>query len=133
MALNFPDVGENIALEAIVNKTAPQNLILKLYSNNITPSDTDTAGTYTEATFAGYTAATLTGASWGSASGGTITYGSQQTFTRSSTGTVENIYGYFVVQASSGTLVYSERDASAPFPVTNSGDAIKITPTISAN
>ena len=133
MALNFPDVGENIALEALVNKTAPQNLVLKLYSNNITPSDSDTAGTYTEATFAGYAAITLTGASWGAASGGTITYGSQQTFTRSSTGTTENIYGYFCIQTTSTTLVYSERDANAPFAVTNNGDAIKITPTISAN
>lgn len=133
MALNFPDTGENIALEALVNKTAPQNLVLKLYSNNITPSDTDVAGTYTEATFAGYSAITLTGASWNAASGGSIAYGSQQTFTRSSTGAAENIYGYFVVQATSGTLVYSERDASAPFAVTNNGDAVKITPTITAN
>lgn len=133
MALNFPDVGENIALEAIVNKTAPQNLVLKLYSNNITPSDTDTAATYTEATFAGYSAITLTGASWNSASSGSISYSSQQTFTRSTTGTLENIYGYFVVQASSGILVYSERDGAGPFPVTNAGDAIKLTPTITAN
>ena len=133
MALNFPNTGENIALEALVNKTAPQNLVLRLYSNNITPSDTDTAGTYTEATFAGYSAITLTGASWGAASAGTITYGSQQTFTRSTTGTAENIYGYYVTQATSGTLVYSERDGAAPFAVTNAGDAIKITPTISAN
>lgn len=133
MALNVPDVGENIALEALVNKTAPQNLTLKLFSNNITPSDTDVAGTYTEATFAGYASISLTGASWGAASAGTITYGSQQTFTRSTTGTTENIYGYYVIQAVSGILVWSERDASAPFAVTNSGDAIKLTPTISAN
>ena len=133
MALNFPDTGENIALETLVNKTAAQNLVLKLYSNNITPSDTDVAGTYTEATFSGYAAATLTGATWGAAAGGTITYGAQQTFTRNSTGAAENIYGYYVIQTTSGTLVYSERDGSAPFAVTNNGDAIKITPTISAN
>ena len=133
MALSFPDVGENLALEMIVNKTAAQNLVLKLYSSNTTPAEGDTAGTYTENTFTGYAAITLTGASWGTASGGTITYGSQQTFTRSTTGSAENIYGYYVVQATSGTLVYSERDASAPFAVTNSGDAIKLTPTITAN
>ena len=62
MPLNFPDVGENIALEAIVNKTAPQNLVVRLFRNNITPSDTDVAGTYTEAVFPGYAAITLTGA-----------------------------------------------------------------------
>jgi hypothetical protein len=133
MALNFPDVGENIALEAVVNKTAPQNLSLKLYSNNITPSDTDVAGTYTEATFAGYAAKTLTGATWNAASGGSISYSAAQTFTRTSTGVAENIYGYYVVQAVSGILVYSERDASAPFAITNNGDAITLTPTISAN
>lgn len=132
MALNVPNTGENIALEALVNKTAPQNLVLKLYQNNITPSDTDTAGTYTEATFGGYSAATLTGASWEAASAGTITYGSQQTFTCNGS-TPNSIYGYFVVQATSGTLVYSERASGAPLSVTNNGDAVKITPTISAD
>lgn len=132
MALNFPDVGENLSLEMIVNKTAPQNLVLKLYKNNITPSDTDTAATYTEAAFGGYAAITLTGASWGTASSGTITYGAQQTFTCNATAT-DDIYGYYVVQAVSGTLLYSERDAAAPLAIRNSGDAIKITPTISAN
>ena len=92
MALNFPDSGENLVLEMMVNKTAPQNLVLRLFKNNITPSDTDTAGTYTEATFPGYAAITLTGASWNAASGGTISYGAQQTFTCSGTST-DDIYG----------------------------------------
>lgn len=132
MALNFPDTGENLSLEMIVNKTAPQNLLLKLYKNNITPSDTDTAGTYTEATFPGYSAITLTGASWNAAASGTIAYSAQQTFTCSGAAT-DDIYGYYVVQAVSGTLLYSERDGAAPFAIRNSGDAVKITPTISAN
>ena len=131
MALNFPDVGENLALEMITNKTAPQNLVLKLYKNNITPSDADTAATYTEADFTGYSAITLTGASWGAASGGTIAY-AQQTFTCSGASS-DSIYGYFVIQTTSTVLLYSERDASAPFTVTVSGDAVKVTPTISAN
>jgi len=131
MALNFPDVGENLALEMITNKTAPQNLVLKLYKNNITPSDTDTAATYTEADFTGYSAITLTGASWGAASGGTIAY-AQQTFTCSGVSS-NSIYGYFVIQTTSTVLLYSERDASAPFTVAVSGDAVKVTPTISAN
>lgn len=132
MALNVPDVGENIALEALVNKTAPQNLVLRLYKNNITPADSDTAATYTEATFPGYAAITLTGASWNAAAAGSIAYSAQQTFTCSGVST-DDIYGYYITQAVSGVLVYSERDASAPFAVRNSGDAIKITPAISAN
>lgn len=132
MALNVPDVGENIILEMITNKTAAQNLVLRLFKNNITPSDTDTTATYTEATFPGYSAITLTGASWNAASAGTIAYSAQQTFTCSGTAT-DDIYGYYVNQTTSTILAWSERDASAPFAIRNSGDAVKITPTISAN
>lgn len=133
MALNFPDVGENLVLDMIVNKTAPQNLSLRLFASNTTPADTDTAVTYTEATFAGYAAITLTGATWNSAASGSISYSAQQTFTRSSTGVTENIYGYYVTQVTSTILLYSERDAAAPVAMTNNGDNIKITPTIGAN
>lgn len=131
MALLFPNSGENLVLEMIVNKTAAQNLVLKLFSSNTTPSETDTAGTYTEATFSGYAAITLTGASWGAAST-TIAY-AQQTFTHNGGGVSNSIYGYFVVQVTSGTLLYAERDASAPFTLTNNGDNVKITPTIAAD
>ena len=132
MALNVPHTGENLILEMMVNKTAAQNLVLKLFKNNNTPADTDTAATYTEAAFTGYAALNLTGATWNAAAGGTITYSAQQTFTCSGA-SAESIYGYFIVQATSTVLVWSERDASAPFAIANSGDAVKITPTISAN
>jgi hypothetical protein len=130
MALVFPDVGENIVLEALVNKTAPQNLVLRLYTSDTTPGESDTAGTYTEATGNGYSAITLTGASWGAASGGSIAY-AQQTFTFS--GALGNVYGYYMTQASSGTLVYAERFTDGPYNIVNNGDQIKITPTITAS
>jgi uncharacterized protein YlxW (UPF0749 family) len=44
-----------------------------------------------------------------------------------------SIYGYYIVQATSGVLMWSERDVSAPFTVAVVGDAIKITPQIGAN
>lgn len=131
MTINVPDVGENLVLEMITNKTAAQDLSLRLYQNNITPSDTDTAATYTVANFTGYANIALTGASWNAASGGSIAYGSQQTFTL--TGGSNSIYGYYVVQSVSGVLLYSERDPSAPFNMSVSGDNIKVTPTITAN
>lgn len=65
MALNFPDVGENLALEAVVGKTNATALTVRLYKSNTTPSDSDTAATYTESTFTGYSAATLTAGTWG--------------------------------------------------------------------
>ena len=131
MALNFPDVGENLALEAVVGKTNATALTVRLYKSNTTPSDSDVAATYTESTFTGYAAAALTAGTWGAASAGTITYGAQLTFTCSGA-SAESVYGYYVTNAG-GVLLYSERDASAPFVIANSGDAVKLTPTISAN
>ncbi len=130
MTLLVATVGANLALEHIVNKTAPENLILKLFKSNTTPANGDTAATYTEATFPGYAAITLTGASWGAASARSIAY-AQQTFTCSGVAT-DDIYGYYLVGATSTTLYWAERDASAPFAVRVSGDAVKITPTITA-
>lgn len=134
MTLLVQNNGEGDFLSYGLNKGTPENLILRLYANNITPAETDTAGTYTEATFTGYSAATLTGASW------TITEGApssaayaQQTFTRSSTGSTESEYGYYYTRASSGRIVCSERFSDGPYAMTNNGDNIKITPTITAD
>ena len=133
MALRVTDEGEVIALKALLNHTAGQNLVLKLYQNNITPADTDTAATYTECTFTGYVNLTLTGASW------TVTPGApavasyaQQTFTSSADQAAQNAYGYFLTQLGSGTLVYAERFTGAPFVIQNNGDNIKVTPRITA-
>ena len=62
--LVVPD-GEGDGLQYFVNKAAPENLVLRLYQSNTTPAETDTAATYTEATFTGYAPITLTGSSWG--------------------------------------------------------------------
>lgn len=135
MTLLVPNNGEGDALAALVNKTTATDPILRLYSSNTTPAETDTAGTYTEATFAGYASITLTGSSWGAPSEGapsSISY-AQQTFTRSSTGTTENIYGYYVTRTTSGRIAWAERFSDGPYPITNNGDNIKITPTITAD
>lgn len=130
MSLVVPDQGENIILEAIVNKTAPQNLILKLYTNDVTPGESDTEATYTEANGAGYGAKTLGGASWNAASSGSISY-PKQTF--SFTGALGNVYGYFMVQATSGKLVYAERFADGAINIQSSRDFIEITPALTAS
>jgi hypothetical protein len=135
MALLVQNDGEVIALEALVNKTAPQNLILKLFQNNVTPAETDIASGYTEATFTGYGPITLTGASWGAASAGapsSIAY-AQQTFTSSAGAQSQAIYGYYLVQASSGKVVLAERFSDGPYTIVNLGDQIKVTPTITAD
>ena len=132
MPLNVPDVGENKILEMLVNKTAPENLVLKLFKNNITPADTDTAATYTEAVFPGYVAVTLAGITWAAAAAGSISYSAQQSFTATGV-SVDDIYGYYIIQVTSLVLIWSERDGAAPFAIRVSGDKVQITPAIGAN
>ncbi len=129
----IPNHGESDALSYFVNKSAPTNLILKLFKNDKTPAEGDVAADYTECDFAGYSAITLTGASWNVVEGApsSASY-AQQTFTN--TGAVaQSVYGYFLVRATSGRIAYAERFTGAPFIVQNNGDEIKITPTITVD
>lgn len=134
MGLVLPNQGEKIALEALVAKTAGQNLILKLFKSNTTPGETDTEATYTEADFTGYSAITLTAANW-SVSEGAPSEASyaQQTFTSTAGSQNQPVYGYYLVQVTSGKLVWAERFSDGPYTIVNSGDAIKITPKITAD
>lgn len=134
MALLVPNTGEVIALSLLVNKTSPENLVYRLYATNVTPSETDTAATFTEATGGGYAAITLTGASW-TVTGGAPTSAAyaQQTYTFTGALTTNaTIYGYFVTQATSGTLVLAEAFTTNFTPASN-GDTIKLTPQITAD
>jgi hypothetical protein len=137
MALVTCDQGEAIVLSLLVNKTTTytqQDLKLKLFSSNTTPGESDTEGSYTECTWTGYSAVTLTGANW------TITPGAptsasypQVTFTSSAGSQSQSVYGYYIVQATSGKLVWAERFSDGPYVIVNNGDAIKVTPTITAD
>jgi len=108
MSTTLPDVGEVKALDDWLGTTTPEAQTLKLYSNNITPAEGDTAGTYTECSGSGYAAKALARATWNAASTAagltTKTYPAQ-VFTFSAAITV---YGYFIVGATSGTLLWSE-------------------------
>lgn len=131
MSLLIPNNGEGDALQYFVNRAAPENLVLRLFSNNITPAETDTAATYTELAVAGYAAITLTGASWAAPSEGapsSIAY-AQQTFNFSGAG---SLYGYYMTRFTSGRIALAERDPAGIFTFA-SGDAYKVTPQITAD
>lgn len=127
MALVVPNVGEGKMLALIL----AGDLTLKLYKNDVTPGEGDTAGTYTVADFTGYANVTLTGGVWSVTEGGPsyATY-AQQTFASTLGGQSQNIYGYYVVHAASGILLWAERFAGAPYAIINNGDSIKVTPYI---
>ena len=107
-----------------------QALTLRLFKNDVTPGETDTAPTYTEATFTGYAAVSLASGDW------TLTPGApssavcaQKSFTSSADQAAQTIYGYYLTENGGNTLVASERFATSPV-VANNGDVVKVTPTL---
>lgn len=132
MALLVPDEGEIDALEYYTNRASPQNLVLKLFTSNTVPAETDTPTSYTEATFTGYAALTLTGATWTAPSGDpkTTTY-PEQTFTSTADQAEQLIYGYFMTRVTSGKLALVERFDAGPYSIKYNGDKLRLTPTIS--
>jgi len=133
MALLIPNTGEVIALNYLVNKAAPENLVYRAFCNNVTPAETDTAVTYVEAAGGGYVSKTLTGASWVTTGGApsTAAYAEQTwTFTGPLTTNII-IYGYFVTRVTAGDLVLAE--ALPSFTPASNGDTWKLTPQITAD
>lgn len=133
MALVVANVGELLLLEWSLKSTStPENLILKLYKNDVTPSQSSVAGDFTVADFTGYSNKTLSRGSWASpttVSNKASTSYAAQTFTNS--GTAQTIYGYYVVGATSGTLIWAERFSAAR--TLNNGDSVTVTPSLTAN
>lgn len=132
MTLVLANVGETITLEAMVAKTAGQNLVLRLYKNNYIPVEASTAANFTEADFTGYSPVTLTAANWNTVAGdpSTLDY-AKQSFTSSVGGQSQEVYGYYLTQVTSGKLVWAERFTSAPYTIVNNGDVIEVTLNIS--
>lgn len=130
MALLVPDVGERELLGRMLNKNAPDNVVLHLYTNNQTPAEGDTTANYTESTGTGYAAITLTGASWtiATVAGTTTAAYAQQTFTY--TGAEPNIYGYYVTNLAGTTLLWVEKFTDGPYAIPSGGGSVKITPRI---
>jgi hypothetical protein len=135
MSLVVPNTAEILMLKYIVNAAATDgtepgpsggNRILRLYSNNITPSNTTVLGGITETTAAGYTPITLTGSSWTISTSAGVTTASyaQQTFSFT---TGVSIYGYYVTtQGGSPQLLWAERFTASPYVLPSGGGEIEI-------
>jgi hypothetical protein len=123
MALLMPTEGEQLSLQRILN--GGDNAKIHLYSDDVTPSDSDTVASYTLITDPA--AITLTGGSWDFSSvPGEASY-AEQTFTFSGSGTA---YGYVITNNAGDTILWAERFTDAPFNIGTDGGSIKVTPTI---
>jgi len=91
-----------------------ENLTLKLFKTDVTPTATSVEGDFTEADFTNYTSKTLTRAGWNAAAtvGGKAEaeYGTVQTWTCGASG--NTIYGYLIIGATSNVLLWAEKLAT---------------------
>ncbi len=104
-------------------------LKLHLYSNNFSPTTSTVIGDYTECTFPGYSSQDIS--NW--AAPVTTSHVTQMladaiTFTRSTTGTSQNVYGYFVTNAAGSVPYWGELDPAGPRVLTSAGDSVTVTP-----
>jgi microcystin-dependent protein len=86
---------------------------------------------FTEASFAGYAAKALTGGSWTTTAGdpSAATY-ADQTWTRSSTGTAQSVYGVYYTLTSGGALQWFEQFEDGPVVFEFINDDLTLTPTL---
>lgn len=128
-ALLVPDEGEVELLDKMLKDalSVDENYTLKLYKTDVTPAESDTNASYTIADFTDYTSKTLARTTWAGAStsaGTTSTTYTQQSWTCGASG--NTIYGYWVVGATSGEVLWAEKFATAR--VLASGDTLNLTP-----
>lgn len=127
VTLLVPDEAEGTMLQVLVGLNASEEWVLKLYVNDRTPAAGDTEADYTEASGFGYAAIPLVAASWVLTLGGPSWVGyPQQTFTF--TGALGLLYGYYLVQASSGKIMGAERFPDPLPEILVNGDYVKVTP-----
>jgi hypothetical protein len=112
----------------LAKDTTVKTLTLRLFSNNITVTETTKETELTELTLTnGYSAKALTGSSWSaSVTGSSFTY---PTVTWTFTGPNGNVYGYYVTN-SAGSLILAEKFPSGPYNVQNNGDIINVNLTL---
>lgn len=127
MAIVIPNVAEVAVLNFFLTT---EDLFLRLFSNNVTPSETSTAASFTQVAGGGYSQITLDKDDWTVTSGDpTFAVQAQKTFAFTGATTAPStIYGYYVVNAA-GVLQWAERFPGANVPFTPiAGSSIKITP-----
>jgi hypothetical protein len=124
MSLVLVNQGEQRMLEQFLNAEAHT---LRLYSNDKTPGETDTEAGYTEVTDGGYASKVLAVSGW-TVTPGAPTEGTYAQQIWTFTGSVGNVYGYFVTRDADSKLQWAERFTDGPYNIQNNGDQIKVTP-----
>ena len=119
-------IPNTIEVEVLTTMVTPA-LTIRLYGNNATPSQTSTAGSFTEISGGGYLAQVLTFANWTITSGDPSAAQYNTVSEWDFTGVINapgTIYGYFVTRNSDGKLMWAERFPTALVPFIPIGGSV---------
>lgn len=130
MALVFPNSGEAYAVEVLVNKTAQENMLIKLFVNSQAIAEATAPSSLTEMSAGnGYSAKMITPSSWATTVGDpSYVQAPQQSWTF--TASLGPVHGYFIVGSATGKLIAAEQFSDGPYNIVRSGDIINLTPRI---
>ncbi len=126
MTIIVPNVGEI----AIARRFLNQALTLKLFSNNVIPSESDDSNTYVEVSGGGYVAKSLDYNTWVISSNAVCTYPSQDFSFTAATDSPGTVFGYYIIDPN-GTPLWAERFPTTILPFVPLNDTlIQVTPRI---
>lgn len=124
--------GELVLLGWTLRDTSvTDDIKLKLFRTDVTPSATSTVASFTEANFTDYTEKTLSRGSWGAPT--TVSGKASSTYADQSwtAGSAQTIYGYYVTNDAEDTLLWAEKfDTARSLGI---GDTLVITPKFTGN
>ncbi len=126
-----PTIGEQELLKRLLNATAPDDMAIRLFTNDHTPSKGDTIDSYTEVptTDTAYGPISLIGDDWTVESNGGVTEAvhPQVVFSLEDAHT---IYGYYVTDSTGELLLLAEAFEDGPYDIPSSGEEIKVNPKV---
>lgn len=134
MSVRVPNQGEAGILALATSVAYSCRLFTNHVHSGLTATQINalTEASFTEATFAGYAAVTLTAGAWTTTEGNpsTVVYNSTVSFIRSSTGTDQPQYGYYLTRVSDGKLYWYEYFDETPTAVSidTAGEQIDVVP-----
>jgi hypothetical protein len=130
------DDGIAADLNSITGKapTPIGNGILRLFVNPHVDDHTQVLGAFVEASFPGYAPIALFSVNWAAAGVGghvaSAAYGAASAFTQSAPAAPQQIYGWYITDGPPTKLYASALFTGGPIPMTNTGDQITVTPTL---
>lgn len=142
MAEIFPDEGVDVVLEIFprggANLTTTYLALFTAFTATTVGTSTSTADSYTEPSGGSYARVSVAAADWGAiaaGTGGRKTTAAQKTFPTATAawGTVNGFWLANQLAATGDKCIYAANFDDATAAVVNSGDVIKVTPTMQAN